>query len=408
VVDDTAWSYGRALISPFLLFWTVGMAALALAVSHSSAEASAQPLGRIFLPMAGLTAVIALVHAMTRSPVPYSLGSLVAAAAGFLAALVPAGLGVLAVAVAGPPVGMILYGAVLGALNWHLLYWIRRWPWGLDWGFGSSALGQQAGAFVTREMLEGKTLCAESVRYVLPSGARLSGLLVVTETELFFQTRLPPGQAPIGMEPVLAVNWRLDLGTVLLAKDRLGITIRKDGIARLVAARGWFMHRLLLTTGDGRAHQLHCGLFPCARLLRAIRQGLVPATADGVTWQEFAPGVCRGEVAGIEKPYFLLCCESATKADALARCRTPGVTERVRGKPRVIPFRDGSAAAYLPLRGAADAKPYLEALFQGDSVGNTKLRGGLCAGLSEEDNQVVLATVGLSQACTHGETLILG
>jgi hypothetical protein len=261
---------------------------------------------------------------------------------------------------------------------------------------------------VSKEMLEGSTLCAETVRYVLPSGDRLSGLLVVTESELLFQTQLPPGQSPVGMEPVLAVNWRLDFGAVLLANDRLAVVIRKDQIAGLVAEKGWFLHRLRLTTEDGRDHQIRCGLFPCPNLFESIREGLPPTVIAGDTWRAFAPKVCRGEVQGIDPPYFLLCCETLAMAEALVKCRTPANAQRLRGEPRVVPFIDGPAAAYLPLRNAKDAKPYLEELFRNDSIGKTILRGGLCAGLAKEDNGAVLATVGLSRACMHGETLILG
>src|SRR5262249_45077466 len=148
--------------------------------------------------------------------------------------------------------------------------------------------------------------------------------------------------------------------------------------------------------------------FPCPRLFEAIRDGLPRTAFAGLTWQAYAPRVCRGEVSGIEPPYFLFCCEMLAKAEALVNCRTPGRGQRLRGDPRLIPFADGRAAAYLPLRSAKDAKPYLEELFRDESIGKTVLCGGLCAGLAEEDNRALLSTVGLARACTYGKTLILG
>jgi hypothetical protein len=207
---------------------------------------------------------------------------------------------------------------------------------------------------------------------------------------------------------VVAINFGLDLDALLLTSDLVGVVIPKDQVTRLVAERGWFFHRLLLTMAGGGTHQIRCGFFPRPRLFEAVRKGLLPAVPSGLTWQGYAPRVCRGEIAGIKAPYFLLRCQSLPRAEALVKGRTPAARERLRGESRVISFSDGSAAAYFPLRSAGDARPCLEELFRGDSGQPAVLSGGLCGGLSEEDNRAILSTVGLSQACMHGQTLILG
>jgi hypothetical protein len=363
--------------------------------------------------MCGLSAAVALIYAMACAPVSYSPGILCAAVVGFGAGLIAAGAGWFLVEVAGIPVGLPIYGAVLGLVIWHTLFWVRTWPWATAGWLGAGDLGQGPEVLLTKEMLEGKCRHRDWVRYTSPGGKRFSGLVMVAEETILFQTRYlipgkPNGYFGEGRENTIALNFGLDIGDLFIGRSIFAIQIANKSIAKVKATRGLFGHTIVLSLADGKRHVFRCGLFPAWGLLTAIAAGAPATAAQEATWSALASRLCREAQVKPAGPYLLWRCSRLSMAETLVANHPEDCKRFLRERPKVIPFPDGTGAARFPLRNGSEVKAFIEGLFKGDFAEKIAVTNGLVAGASNEDNRVVLATLGHSQGSIFGNVLLFG
>src|SRR6185312_7521149 len=120
--------------------------------------------------------------------------------------------------------------------------------------------------------------------------------------------------------------------------------IRKDRIASLVAEKGWFLHRLKLTTKDGQVHQFRCGLFPCPAL-----QGNGPLKCNSEFCKEMQPTLRHSAYGWIITPWRNAPAETSLVATTRTFLRPPqgrrASIRLVRQRQRTRPLSNSAAWA---------------------------------------------------------------
>jgi hypothetical protein len=269
--------------------------------------------------LAGMALVIVGIYVMTFAPTSAMGSAIVGTVASLPLIALAVGVGWILVTFLGP-VGLPIYGVILGLATWGALWWIRGWRFwaGTLWqgnqgAFASFLSRMNEEGNVSLKGAEGMTLIVpwskwmehrqifasslandlirdELVTYITPGGTKFGGTLQVTRQSLYFQFRLPVvGQLAQLQEDAIiqntAVLYGLPPGAVRYARRQgevvFVVTIPTSNMTDIQSAHGWITHRAVVKTSDGLTHQFKYGIFPDTQLLNALRNASMPRAAVG-------------------------------------------------------------------------------------------------------------------------------
>ena len=258
---------------------------------------------------AGIALITVGIYVMCFAPT-YSMGSaIVGTIASLPLVLLAVGVGWILVTLLGP-VGLPIYGVIMGLATWGAMWWIRGWRYwaGALWQGNQGAFA----TFLSRMSEEGNVILKgaegmvlivpwskwmehqqifvsslandllrdELVTYITPDGKKFGGALQVTRQSLYFQFRFPAvGQfAQLDEGAIIqntAVLYGLPPGMVRYARRQgevvFVITIPTSNMTDVQSAHGLITHRAVVKTSDGLTRQFKYGIFPDTQLLNSLR-----------------------------------------------------------------------------------------------------------------------------------------
>lgn len=120
-------------------------------------------------------------------------------------------------------------------------------------------------------------------------------------------------------------------------------------------------------------------------------------------WSSFAASIGSMGMSETVEPQLLLCCKTPRMAEALLARRPSATDAFLRGKPSLVEFDDGTAAACFPFQKGNDLSAFVDELFKGHyGDENVEIVSGLAAAAPADQVKRVIGLFGAKEGMRLG------